>query len=159
MKAEVGRRVFVGSIIFAGVVLTRQPLSARSMTRLAPDAWRERDAASRPGRLIPLSSRSRAQQPDNTEANEGVRFVAERILSLNDGEVAETCRRWSATPIDGDAMSRLQARQVWALRLAIPEPAWARFDALPIGVQAQLAEIYAEVWSAGVPDVRSERRA
>src|SRR5215217_1852102 len=58
------------AIIFAGVVLTRQPLSARSMTRLAPDAWRERDAASRPARLIPLSSRSRAQQPDNTEANE-----------------------------------------------------------------------------------------
>ena len=75
--------------------------------------------------------------------------MVERLLPLDDGEIAEACRRWSATPIDGDAMNRLQARQVWALRLAMPDGARPRFDALPIGVQAQLAEIYAEVWSAG----------
>ena len=49
--------------------------------------------------------------------------------------------------MDGDAMNRVQARQVWALRLALPEEARSRFDALPISTQAQLAEIYAEVWS------------
>ena len=56
-------------------------------------------------------------------------------------------------------MNRLQARQVWALRLAIPERERVRYDALPIGVQVQLAEIYTEVWSAGTGDARSERRA
>jgi hypothetical protein len=145
--------------IFAGVVLTRQPLSARSMTKHAPRTWRERDAASSRAQLIPLSSRSRAQHFDNADSSEGLRFVVERLLSLDDDEIAETCRRWSATPIDGDAMNRLQARQVWSLRLAMPEQARSRFDALPIDVQAQLAEIYAEVWSAGIADVRSERRA
>jgi hypothetical protein len=147
------------AIIFAGVVLTRHPLAARSVSRHTPESWRERHAASRPARLIPLSSRSRSEQFDNAVTNEGIRFVVERLLSLDDGEIAQACRRWSATPIDGDAMNRLQARQVWALRLAMPEAARTRFDALPIDVQAQLAEIYTEVWSAGTADVRRERRA
>jgi hypothetical protein len=147
------------AIIFAGVVLTRQPLSVRSMKRYAADSWSDLDAAIPRARLIPLSSRSRPERSDNAETNEGVRFVVERLLSLDDGEITETCRRWSATPIDGDAMNRLQARQVWALRLALPERARSRFDALPISVQIQLAEIYTEVWSAGIADMRSERRA
>jgi hypothetical protein len=147
------------AIIFAGVVLTRQPMAAQSMTRHAADTWHEQDAASRRARLIPLSPRPRSGQPDNATSNEGIRFVVERLLSLDDSEIAEACRRWSATPIDGDAMNRPQARQVWALRLALPERARPRFDALPIGVQAQLAEIYTEVWSDGLADVRSERRA
>jgi hypothetical protein len=147
------------AIIFAGVVLTRQPQSERSKTRPRADSWRERDAASHRARLIPLSSRSRSEQSDNAVTGEGIRFVVERLLSLDDGEIGQACRRWSATPMDGDVMNRLQARQVWALRLAMPEPARTRFDALPIAVQVQLAEIYAEVWSAGIADVRSERRA
>jgi hypothetical protein len=147
------------AIIFAGVVLTRRPLSAQSMTRHAADSWHERDAAIHRARLIPLSSRFPSAQSDDAETNEGIRFVVERVLSLDDDEIAEACRRWSATPIDGDAMNRLQAQQVWALRLAMPERVRPRFDALPIRVQIQLAEIYTEVWSAGTPDVRSERRA
>lgn len=147
------------AIIFAGVLLTRPPRSARSMMKHAPDSWRKSDATGRRARLIPLSSRSRSEQSGNAEPNEGIRFVVERLLSLDDGEIAETCRRWSATPFAGDALNRLQARQVWTLRLAIPERARSRFDALPIDLQAQLAEIYTEVWSVGIVDVRSERRA
>jgi hypothetical protein len=147
------------AIIFAGVVLTRQPQAARSMTRHGAESWRKRDAASDRARLIPLSSRSRSERSDNAETDEGIRFVVERLLTLNDDEIAQACRRWSATAMDGDAMNRLQALQVWALRLAMPEPSRTRFDALPIAVQAQLAEIYTEVWSAGTADVRSERRA
>jgi len=147
------------AIIFAGVVLTRQPQSARSVTEHARESWRDGDASGHRVRLIPLSSRPRSERPDNAETNEGIRFVVERLLSLDDGEIAEACRCWSATPMDSDAMNRLQARQVWALRLALPERARARFDALPIAVQAQLAEIYTEVWSAETADVRSERRA
>jgi hypothetical protein len=144
--------------IFAGVVLTRQRRSVSAMTRHETDTWRDRDA-SRRARLIPFSSRSRTEPRDTVETNEGIRFVVERLLSLDDGEIAEACRRWSARPIDGDAMNRLQARQVWALRLAMPERARPRFDALPTDVQAQLAEIYTEVWSSGLADMRSERRA
>jgi uncharacterized membrane protein len=147
------------AIIFAGVVLTRQPQAARSMTRQGAERWGERDAANHRARLIPLSSRSRSQRSDNAETDEGIRFVVERFLSLDDGEIAEACRRWSATPVDGDAMNRLQAQQVWTLRLAMPERARTRFDALPIALQAQLAEIYTEVWSAETAGVRSERRA
>jgi hypothetical protein len=146
------------AIIFAGVVLTRQPRAVSGMTRHETDTWRDRDA-SRRARLIPLSSRSHSGRTGDAETNEGVRFVVERLLSLDDGEIAEACRRWSATPIAGDAMSRLQARQVWALRLAMPERDRPRFDALPMDVQAQLAEIYTEVWSAGLADMRSEHRA
>jgi hypothetical protein len=85
--------------------------------------------------------------------------MVERLLPLEDVEIAEACRRWSATPMDGDAMNRVQARQVWALRLVLPTGARTRLDALPIGVQAQLAEIYTEVWSAGMSDAQGRRGA
>jgi hypothetical protein len=147
------------AIIFAGVLLTRHPRTTRSTTWHTLDTWRDRNASGGRARLIPLSSRSRSEPSADAESTEGVRFVVERLLSLDEGEIAEACRRWSATPFAGDALNRLQARQVWALRLAIPKRARARFDALPIDLQAQLAEIYTEVWSVGIADVRSERRA
>jgi hypothetical protein len=131
--------------IFSGVVVTRQPQSTPVTTRRAP--------------LIPLPARPRPVRPVNADVDEGARYVVERLLPLDDGGIAEACRHWSATPMDGDAMNRVQARQVWALRLALPEGARSRFDALPIGVQAQLAEIYAEVWSAGRSVTRDERGA
>lgn len=133
------------AIIFCGVVLTRQPQSARATTRRAS--------------LIPLPSRPRSVRPANADGDEGVRYVVELLLPLDDVEITEACRRWSAAPMVGDVMSRIQAHQVWALRLALPEQARPRFDALPIGAQAQLAEIYAEVWSAGISDQRGERGA
>jgi hypothetical protein len=133
------------AIIFAGIVLTRQPQSLRATTEGA--------------RLIPLPSRPRSLRPANADGDEGIRYIVDRLLPLDDIEVAAACRRWSATPIDEDAMNRLQAQQVWALRLALPAHVRSRFDALPIGVQVQLAEIYIEVWSGGTGDGRSERRA
>jgi hypothetical protein len=147
------------AIIFCGVVLTRQPLSARPTTRRAPDSWRERDPTIRRARLIPLPSQPHAEQPAGAHRDEGVRFVVERLLPLDDAEIAQACRAWSATPMDGDAMDRIQARQVWSLRLALPEGDRSRFDALPVGVQAQLAEIYAEIWSGATTNARGERGA
>ena len=147
------------AIIFCGVVLTRQPLSTRATTRPPRDSMGEGDATSRRARLVPLPSRSRSEHPADARWDEGARYVAERLLTLDDAEIAQACRRWSATPMDGDAMNRIQARQVWSLRLALPEAARSRFDALPIGVQAQLAELYAEVWSGETSDARDERGA
>lgn len=133
------------AIIFSGVALTRQPQSEPATARRAP--------------VIPLPSRIQTARPANTDGDEGVRYVVERLLPLDHAEIAAACRRWSATPMDGDSLNRVQARQVWALRLALPEGARSRFDALPLGVQAQLAEIYAEVWSAGTSAARGERGA
>jgi hypothetical protein len=132
------------AIIFSGVVVTRQPRSALATPRRAP--------------LIPLPARPRSVRV-NVDGDEGVRYVVAHLLPLNDAGIAEACRRWSATPIVGDALNRAQAHQVWALRLALPEGARSRFDTLPIGAQAQLAEIYAEVWSAGTSVARGERGA
>jgi hypothetical protein len=147
------------AIIFAGVVLTRQPLSARAATGRVPRSGREREERSRPARLVPMPARPQFERPAEAESVEGVRYVVERLLPLDDAGIAEACRRWSATPMERDAMNRDQARQVWALRLVLPEEARARFDRLPIGVQAQLAEIYADVWSAGALRARGERGA
>jgi hypothetical protein len=133
------------AIIFSGVALTRQPQSEPATARRAP--------------LIPLPSRIQTTRAANTHRDEGVRYVVERLLPLDHAEIAAACRCWSATPMDGDTMNRVQARQVWALRLDLSDEARARFDALPIGVQAQLAEIYAEVWSVGTSAARGERGA
>jgi hypothetical protein len=147
------------AIIFAGVVLTRQPLAARAAMRRMPDSVAERDATTRRARLVPLPSRPRSARPPGHQADEGVRYVVERLLPLDDAEIADACRRWSAGPMDGDVMSRTQARQVWSLRLALPEGSRSRLDALPLGVQAQLAEIYTEVWSGGASKASGERGA
>src|SRR5215213_4367001 len=63
------------AIIFAGVVLTRPPLSARSVTRDEIESWRDHGAVSHRARLIPLSSRTRSRRLDIAEADEGIRFV------------------------------------------------------------------------------------
>jgi hypothetical protein len=133
------------AIIFFGVVVTWRPQPAPVTTWRAP--------------LIPLPARPRSPRPLSADGDEGVRYIVERLLPLDDPGLEEACRHWSATPMDGDAMNRVQARQVWALRLALPEEARSRFDALPISTQAQLAEIYAEVWSTGTANVRGERGA
>ena len=133
------------AIIFSGVVVTRRPQPAPATTRRAS--------------LIPLPARPRPVPPVSADGDEGVRYVVERLLPLDDAGIVGACRRWSATPMDGDALNRVQARQVWALRLALPEAARSRFDALPTSAQAQLAEIYAEVWSAGTSVSRDERGA
>jgi hypothetical protein len=147
------------AIIFCGVLLTRQRLLAPAATRRAFESPNETDSTNRRARLIPLPSRHRLERPDDAHRDEGARYVVERLLPLDAVEIAEACRRWSATAMDGDAMNRVQAHRVWALRLAVPEKARPRFDALPIGLQVQLAEMYAEVWSAATPDARGERGA
>jgi hypothetical protein len=127
------------AVIFAGVLLTR-PASAG---RLAAGAGRPR--------LVPLPARAGGSRSD-----EGIRFIVEALLPLDAAALAETCRRWSATPVAGDALDRLQARQVWALRTRLPDEARPRFDALPLPVQAQVAELAAEVWT---PAGEGQRRA
>ena len=146
------------AIIFGGVVLTRQSRSTRTEMQRSAVALPGSDDASRRARLISMPSRPRPGPPTTPE-DEGIRFVIASLLPLDDAGIAEACRRWSATPFDSDAISRIQAQQVWALRLKLPEVPRTRFDALPLGVQAQLAELYAEIWSGAAPEARGERGA
>jgi len=145
------------AIIFAGVLLTRPSRTSRIQVSRLPDSVTGEYVPHRP-RLIPLPSRP---GPDQffTANDEGVRFIVESLLPLDDVEIAEACRLWSALPKVEDALTRGQAKQVWALRLGLPEAARARFDTLPISVQAQLAELRAEVWSVMSSESRGERGA
>jgi hypothetical protein len=55
--------------------------------------------------------------------------------------------------------SREQAKQVWSLRRSLPTAMRPRFDALPGSTQAQLAELFCEVWSASSSLAAGERGA
>jgi hypothetical protein len=145
------------AIIFGGVLLTRRSHSMRNHLWGTLDARQSADV-SRRGRLIPLPSAPQAEKPAAT-INEGVRFIVESLLPLDDVQIAETCRRWSATPVGSDAFTRVRANQAWSLRIALPVTSRTRFDALPLHVQAQLAELYAEVWSPTSAEPRGERGA
>lgn len=144
-------------IIFGGVLLTRRSDSMRNARWRTLDARQDADL-SRPGLLIPLPT---AQRPASSAPaiNEGTRFIIENLLPLDDADIEEMCRRWSATPVGSDAFNRVQAKQVWALRIGLPSSSQSRFDALPLNVQAQLAEIYADVWSTTSTEDRGERGA
>jgi hypothetical protein len=144
------------SIIFVGVLLTRRPIAARPAGSEDTSA----EPGSRRARVISLPARPQGGRPSAaTPADEGVRYVANVLLPLDDAALAEACRRWSARSAASDAFSRAQAHQVWALRRALPDNARERFDRLPLVSQAQLGELYAEVWSSPHVEARDERRA
>jgi hypothetical protein len=126
------------AVIFAGVLLTRptaRQAGSRSFLRTAMGPERHTSPPS-----------AGLRRPDS-QADEGLRFIAGHLLSLDDVDVADACHRWSATPIEGDALTREQAKQTWELRVQLEEPAKDRFDRLPLVVQAQLADLYWNVWS------------
>lgn len=132
------------TVIFAGVMMTRSqrktPAEASSSTSEPVHAEVTR------GRLVPLRAVGGDHAPE-AESDEGIDFIVSGVLPLDANDIDNLCRRWSAVPIDGDGLTRNQARDVWALRLALPEEARTRFDQLPLPVQGQLAELYLEVWS------------
>jgi hypothetical protein len=146
------------ALIFAGVLLTRST-DARRTTRISSDIADDDSRHRSPGaRLISLPSRPGTALMPAT-AGEGIRFVVESLLPREADAVADACRRWSASPVGGDALSRDQAHQVWALRVQLPEEARNRYDQMPLPVQAQLAELYDQVWSGASPQMRDDRRA
>jgi hypothetical protein len=146
------------AIIFAGVLLTRRP-AVRAAQPALPAAGDVAEIASPRGGLVPLPPRMPAER--SAPGQEGVRFIASVLLPLADDALADACERWSASPVCADSLNRAQARQVWVLRSVLPEESKDRFDRLRMGVQAQLAELYAEVWShdPGEAIRHHERRA
>ena len=146
------------AVIFAGVLLTRRPRAARMDWQRGTDGKNGDDNAIHRGRLIPLPTRLQVE-PAGTGSNDGIRFIVENVLPLDDAQVEDLCQRWSATVVEAEAFDRDQAKQVWALRLALPENVRSRFDSLRFNIQAQLAELYAEVWSDMAIAERGERGA
>jgi hypothetical protein len=142
--------------IFVGVLLTRQPASVAEPVRQAISSG---EAGPKRPRLIPLPRRHQPELATLAAADEGVRYLVDHLLAGTDAEVLEACRRWSATPFAADVLTRQQAQQVWALRVALPEADRPRFDALPLAAQAQLAELYDAVWSNPPSTASHERRA
>lgn len=133
------------AIIFSGVVLaswTRQTTERDALVRRVA-------AEPRPEKIKALPLRSSVHAP---HSNEAVRYVVDHMLPLEERALAAACRRWSATPVEGEDLTREQARQVWLLRLALPSDARPRYDLLSSQTQAQLAELYVEIWS-NVPAV------
>lgn len=140
------------AIIFLGVLMTRSSWGA--WRRHAPAAPEAVAPATRSARLIPLPGRQ-----GNGRVDEGVAFIVGRLLPLDVEQIAERCRGWSATSVIGDALTREQAQDVWGLRLLLPEDARERFDRLPLSLQAQIGELYRDVWSRTLPDAANARHA
>lgn len=140
------------AVIFLGVLMTRSSWGARR--RRAEAASRSTAPASPAARLIPLPERS-----GNGRVDEGIAYVVGNLLPLAAAEIAEACRLWSASPIAGDALRRDQARDVWDLRLLLDGDAREQFDRLPLSLQAQIAELYRDVWSRSPLDVAHARHA
>ena len=138
------------AIIFGGILLTRGNAVLRRSRRTRPDQVTA-VAIAAPRQSLRLLPHRPMREARVDTAGEAVQFIVTRILSLPDGEVATACRLWSATAIEGEGLTRLQARRAWALRLVLPKEPRSRFDALPLGVQAQLGELYAEVWAQSSP--------
>jgi hypothetical protein len=134
------------AIIFAGILFTRGSAALRR-SRRSQDMPEGGISDLAPRQSLQLLEGPIAPAARNREDREAIDFVVTRILPLADDEIAAACKRWSATPIESEDLTRSQARDAWALRLELPEAARARFDALPMTVQAQLGELYAEVWS------------
>jgi len=135
-------------LIFAGVMLTRRRIARQETSSAFPGGpVAEIKELSRKARLIPLPARP-AYNGMIENGDAGIEFIIGNLLPLGELEIRVACLRWSATSIEGDALTRAQATQVWALRHVLPENAKARFDCLPLTVQAQLAELYFDVWSS-----------
>lgn len=127
------------SVIFAGVMLTRPEFPARSAAGAPPTVHRRSSIVALPRHA------TRRDAP-----NEGIAFIAARLHDLAPAALATFCEQWSASPRLGSELSREDAQRVWRLRLLLPDDRRASFDALPLPLQAQLAELYADVWSERV---------
>ena len=76
------------------------------------------------------------------------------LLALGPEGCGDRCRLWSAEARPIDRFDRDTARRAWAVRTRLGADDRQRFDALPVAVQAQLAELYVEVLAAE-PRVRA----
>jgi hypothetical protein len=129
-------------IIFSGILLTRSTKPARSQPLQEP-------ASEAPGsRLValPRGGGRQTQDPD-----EGLAFLGRRLEEMDAVELANFCRQWSAVVRDSADLERSDAQRLWRMRVLLTPEQQEALDQLPLATQAQLAELYYEVWSVARP--------
>lgn len=139
------------ALIFAGYLETRRRDALAAM-RDAPAPALAAGSGDRDRVDAPVVALRAAVVPDRHD--EGIDLVEGWLRQLDPAAISERCRLWSAPADDGDAHSRPQAREVWALRLRLGPEAKSQLDALPPAIQRQLAEVYAGVFAAPSPGER-----
>jgi hypothetical protein len=132
------------ALIFAGYLQARKPAE----TGLVVQATE--------GRVVPFTPGRADVSKISTDP--GMRVIASWLETLDAEGVRSQCLAWSATPGDEAALARGDARMTWHLRAVLPEQVIPAFDALPISVRRQLAEVYRDVFS-DLPGPASGRRA
>lgn len=119
------------------------------------------------GGSVPIQARGDhavASAPDGTDrlpppvatdppTDPGAAFLEERFLPLDDAALAEAARAWSAPRPAIDALSRADARRVWALRQRLSPVGRAALDGHTAPALAQLADLYFGVLAPDAPPV------
>lgn len=129
-------------IIFSGVLLTRGGAARRKTALYAP--------SDSPGssRLVALP---RKAERGVAPLDDGLVLVGQRLLELDAAEMAAFCRQWSAAPRESSDLDRADAQRLWHMRVLLSPEQQAALDKLPLTTQAQLAELFQEVWSVARP--------
>src|SRR5699024_8010381 len=78
----------------------------------------------------------------------GIAYVV-ALLRHPPGEISRRCVEWSVPVDSAPALTREEARVVWAFRRTLPDESSACFDALPVPVRRQVATLYRDVLSWG----------
>jgi hypothetical protein len=133
------------ALIFTGYLRVRKPASMVL-------------AGSEPAARLVTFDSGRRSRVTATLDDPGVALITEWITALDPQAVRERSLEWSATPSDESVLDRQGARSAWALRMALPEHARARFDALPPATRGQLAELAEDVFT-GPPRSGAGRHA
>ncbi len=130
------------AIIFSGILLTRGGMSRRKIALPRVRAENE------PSRLVALP---RGAERNAHTHDEGLAFVGQRLQELDAAELAAFCKQWSATLRDSADLGRADAQRLWQMRVLLPADQQVALDQVPLTTQAQLAELYHEVWSVARP--------
>jgi hypothetical protein len=130
--------------IFAGMLQTRRaPRFITAPSYRIHGTGVSGDAEPRLTLLRPVAAES-ARTRQGTEA---VDYVVDELLPLDESDLGQKVRDWGATGELGLPLSRMQAARVWMLRCDLPAQERPTFDRLPLHLQAQVAELYAEIWT------------
>jgi hypothetical protein len=130
------------AVIFTGVLLTRGGVSRRKIT--LPTTGNVVSQS----RLVALPRRVEHHAAVH---DDGLVLVGQRLQELDAASLAAYCLQWSATPRESTVLGRADAQRLWQLRVRLPADQQIALDQLPLITQAQLAELYHEVWSSERP--------
>lgn len=127
--------------IFAGILQTRRGLRTSTAAGMAQRST-DPISGSRP-RLTLLGP----GLVGDIRSGEGINYIVDQLLSLSEADLEQKVRDWGATIALQPPLDRTQAARVWKLRCELPLNERPLYDRLPLGLQAQIAELHAEIWA------------